>query len=177
MKLLLLLIFSISLFACQSQNNDAKLNQSKQLESKILNIDSTLIFKSFYPSGKTKQIVLKKDSLIDTNIICRELHMEYYENGTLKEKGCQGDYEGMGTSVGTWYLYDSLTNLVSKTIYHLGDFENAYKEEKLYYKNSKLKAEKKFKNDVLYEIEADSIGLWKFYSETGKLIDSVRFSN
>ncbi len=36
---------------------------------------------------------------------------------------------------------------------------------------------KKFRNDNLYEIEPDSIGIWRFYNKSGELIKKINFQD
>ncbi|ADV50355.1 hypothetical protein Celal_3081 [Cellulophaga algicola DSM 14237] len=148
------------------ENGDYK-NELEQAKSSTGHI--------FSNKDNIKEVSIGKDSVIGNGIICSELHISFYENGLVKEKGCQGIYKGMGTSVGTWYKYNSSGVLVEKVYYHLGTMKDAYKEVVEYYLNGNKKSIERFTNDVLFEIDLDSIGEWEYYDLNGKLMKTKSF--
>jgi hypothetical protein len=124
--------------------------------------------KTFYANGKMKDIVVKKDTGD-----CTLQYIFFYENGNLKETGCQGNVSNKdintGMSVGTWYFYDSLKRLDSSIYYNNDVLGKDFIEKKRYYKNGVIKSIERYNNYELYETEVDSISIWKFYNKYGKL--------
>ena len=53
------------------------------------NADS-VVLKEYYNNGNIKYVIYAKDSVLDKELSCRELHKSYYPNGKLEEVGCQG---------------------------------------------------------------------------------------
>ncbi len=104
------------------------------------------------------------------------MKIDYYDNGSLKEKGCQGLYNGTGMSVGRWYNYDTLTNLESITYYHNNQFGKDFILKQVYYKGGKLKSLEKYNNYILYETTKKPIGIWFFYDEKGNVSNSIDYN-
>lgn len=128
----------------------------------------------YFPNGKIKQLILSKDSGD-----CQELHLAYYQNGQLKSKGCQGQVQNAdvstGMSVGTWYYYDSLTNHVDSTLFFDNEVaDKAFIEKRSFYGSGPLKSIEIYNNYILYETEIRPKGTWKYFSENGKLLKTIR---
>lgn len=104
----------------------------------------------------------------------KHLVVNYYPNGKIKEKGYQGYYENKeistGMYIGTWRYYNENGRLV-QSIYYQNDVPaKAYIEKTNYHPNGKVSSVERFNNYELYQSEVDSIGTWKYYDSTGKLI-------
>ena len=87
-----------------------------------------------------------------TNTYFDYAFFRYYKNGKLKEKGFQGRYKEIGTSVGRWEEYNRDGNLIKKTIFHNDTFGRDYILIE-YYKNMKLYKIERYNNYILYENE------------------------
>jgi len=129
-------IIILSLFSCKSNKNEQSVLNTHQQ-------DSLTLHQEFFDTGKLKYITYKKDSTVfdEKNFPCKceELHIFYYKNGKIKEKGCQGHYETFGVPIGTWYKYDSLGNKISE-IRFVHDSLKGY--EKTLFFNTKGKLQK-----------------------------------
>lgn len=102
---------------------------------------------------------------------------EYYPSGILKEKGVQGWYNGMGTSLGTTYQYN-LSGILTTTIrYHSASFDSAKITITEYYPEGRPKSIKEYKNFVQYEIDSIPIGLWQFYNTQGRLTQTELYND
>lgn len=144
--------FEDSILSTTSYPNGAiksiSLNKSK-IKGNVLNI-------TYYPNGKIESQSIVKDSLIINKTdspLCTELYLSYYSNGKLKEKGCQGFYNSMGVTVGTWFEYDSLEHLVKTIYYHPDNYGNDYKIVKIYDKEGGILTKEIFNNNIQYETE------------------------
>ncbi|OCG23440.1 hypothetical protein A9G11_05625 [Gilliamella sp. wkB108] len=84
---------------------------------------------------------------------CYSLRIEYYPNGQISEKGCQGHFDATGISVGNWYNYDLSGALVQVTYYHPDVFGKDYKIVTTYDKKGKMLTKKIFNYSDLYETE------------------------
>ena len=153
------------------QTIDAK-NEEVIYQSQSL-IQNDTISKILYPNGKLKYLIIHKDSAD-----CKELHLSFYENGNIKEKGCQGNVSNAdvntGMSVGIWYYYDSLNNHIDSSIYYNNDIvAKAYIEKRRYFNNGQVKSIERYNNYDLYETDIKPIGSWKVYNDKGKLIKTL----
>lgn len=172
MKSPYILILLLLLF-CSKQKNNEKLSFPKN--SLKENSKNDTILKRNYSNNKLEYIILAEDSLESS-----ELHISYYKNGNVKEKGLKGTISDKDintkTSTHTWYYYDEAKYLDSTIYYNNDEFKKDFIEKKRYYKNGNLKAIEKYNNYILYENEKKSIGVWKKYNEDGKLIQTVNYS-
>jgi hypothetical protein len=84
---------------------------------------------------------------------CYSFLIDYYPNGQVKEKGCQGHYNATGIFVGNWYEYDLLGMLIRTRYYHPDEFGKDYKIIITYDKNGKVLTKKIFNYSDLYETE------------------------
>lgn len=146
----LLLLFIAIVAACSSPERDNAPSKADELISEKDSVDQNydsivqieggngvekykngdLVYSAFfYPDQTIKYEIIKKDSLIITpagdSVICKELHITYDQNGAVVEKGCQGEYNGTGMSVGTWYRYHN-NKLVQELYYHNDEFGKDY---------------------------------------------------
>jgi hypothetical protein len=141
-------------------------------------IKGNIYYYSFFLNGKTEFTESIKDSIIKNkqeSSKCSSLLTSYYNNGTIKEIGYQGFYNGTGAAVGDWKEYDSTGILTAITHYHNDKQDKAYIERREYFRNGQLSSIKKYSNDLLYEIEKKNIGTWYFYDSTGKLINKKQY--
>lgn len=120
---------------------------------------------------------IRVDAQDTTHIKKKHLVVNYYPNGKIKEKGYQGYYENKdistGMYLGTWRYYNENGQLV-QSIYYKNDVPaRAYIEKTNYHPNGKVSSVERFSNYELYESEVDSIGTWKYYDSTGKLIKKI----
>ena len=158
-------------------NCNKKTEQPKNIQKREIYVQKNdTISKTLYPNKKIKELIIKIDS-----IPSGELHLLFYENGNLKEKGYQGIIENesisTGMSIGTWYYYDSLKRLDSTIFFHNEKFGKDFIEVKRYFKTGKLKAIEKYNNHILYQNAIDSIGIWTTYDSLGKVIKSVNYGS
>lgn len=84
---------------------------------------------------------------------CYSFLIDYYPNGQIKERGCQGHYNATGVFVGNWYEYDISGMLVRTKYYHPDEFGKDYKIIMTYDRNGKILTKKIFNYDDLYENE------------------------
>jgi len=90
--------------------------------------------------------------------LCYSLRIEYYPNGQISEKGCQGHFDANGISVGNWYEYDLTGTLVRATYYHPAEVGKNYKIVTTFDKNGKILTKKIFNyGDQLEEKELKKI--------------------
>ncbi len=130
----------------KAENSSTILNNNK---------NRTIIYKTIFENGNLAEISFECDSLpnLDNdNIKCTSIIYSFYDNGNLKEKGCQGIYNGYGVPVGAWYHYDLEKNLTTKTYYHNDEFGKDYILIE-YYKNGTIEKTEKYNNYILYETE------------------------
>ncbi|OCG26334.1 hypothetical protein A9G45_11020 [Gilliamella sp. HK2] len=95
-------------------------------------------------------------SITQESPFCYFLLVDYYPNGQVKEKGCQGHYNGTGIGVANWYEYDFSGKLVRSTYYHPDEYGKDYKIVTTY-KNGKVLTKKIFNYDDLYETEQEEL--------------------
>ncbi len=133
---------------------------------KPLKVLDSIILLNKYKSGQIKYIVFAKDS---GN--CEELHISYYKNGIIKEKGCQGHFGPWGVPIDTWSYYDSLGQLNYKEIYK-HDEVNGWMKTILYDQKNNTIEEKKVGYDPQFG-ELDSIWQWKIIDKNGKMINKL----
>lgn len=93
-------------------------------------------------------------SLMLTNTpFCYSLYIQYHPNGQIKQKGCNGYFEGMSIWVGDNYEYDLSGHLIRATYYHPDEFGKDYKIVTTYDKDGTVLTKKIFNYDDLYETE------------------------
>jgi hypothetical protein len=176
------IFFVFFLSSCSNNENDNELSKQKEvlyLNGHINTIVDSIVasnddtgFNSYkngeiigsiyyYDNQNINYEIIKKDSLIltqtDDSVICMELHILYDKNGFVIEKGCQGEYEGIGVQVGTWYRYQN-NEIIQEIYYHNDKLGKDY----ILFKNLKSKdvyEEKVTNNFILYQ--TDSIILSK----------------
>lgn len=172
MKSLYILTAFMLLFCSKKKDNE---KQSIHINSAKENLKNDTILKQKYLNNKLEYVILAKDSLGSD-----ELHITYYENGNVKEKGLIGIVSNKDVntkaSIQTWFYYDKLNNLDSTIYYNNDEFKKDFIEKKSYYKNGKLKTLEKYNNYILYENEKDSTGIWKKYNEDGKLYQTINYN-
>ncbi len=168
LSILFIVALSLTFIKCQSK----EATENPQVSERGTSSDDTLS-KSVYDDGRLQQIILKKDSGE-----CEKMVVAFYHNGNLKSKGCQGHYADKNTStgmyVGVWTAFDSLGHLIATTYYHNDEPLKAFIEKTSYYTSGQRKSIERFNNYELYESDIDSIGDWKYYSENGKLIKTIK---
>lgn len=127
--------FCITLMSCSI---DRDVNDASDFEDDIVQKNSIPKTNDSICHIDNKDIigmVIKRDSIIppthgDKSIVCQELHISYDKNGSVIEKGCQGEYEGIGVPVGTWYKFRN-NKLIQEIFYHNDEFGKDY----ILYKN------------------------------------------
>ena len=87
------------------------------------------------------------------NSIGCNAYTEYHQNGKIKEVGCQGEFHGQGTLIGTVYEYSEDARLIRSTYYHPDEYGKDYKVIRDYDKDGNIISEKFFNNDYLYEMD------------------------
>lgn len=111
-KVVALLPLLLLQFSCKNSVENRKTNPTEETPISYKKNKASLVLHSEnYQNGKLKYIIHKKDSIFIFNNEeenCEELHITYYENGKVHERGCQGHYTVWGVPVGTWFTYDSL---------------------------------------------------------------------
>jgi antitoxin component YwqK of YwqJK toxin-antitoxin module len=153
-----------------------------ELKSVLLNKDKikgAVFYYSYFKDGKPEFTESVKDSTIIYNkdtCKCLSLLLNYYSSGLLKEKGCQGVYNGTGVPVGSWITYDETLNIESKTYYHNDEFGKDFILKESYYKEGKLKSLEKYNNYILYENTKKPIGIWLLYDEKGNVSKSIDYN-
>lgn len=85
------------------------------------------------------------------NIKSSQLVISYDANGLIKEKGVQGNYNGIGVPIGTWWKYHN-GSIVQEIYYHNDEFGSDYIIFKTYDENGSYK-EEITNNYILYENE------------------------
>jgi len=151
------------LISCKVTGNEKEVAKS----IKPLKASDSIILLSKYKSGQIKYIVFAKDSGD-----CEELHISYYKNGIIKEKGCQGHFGSWGVPINTWSYYDSLGHLNYNEIY-MHDEINGWMKTILYDKENNTIEEKKVGYDPHFG-ELDSIWYWKTIDKNGKMINMLQ---
>ena len=152
-----------------------------QLKAVLLNkekIKGTVFHYTFFKNGKTEFIEIAKDSSIIYNgdtCKCLSLLINYFDNGMVKEKGCQGLFNGTGLPVGHWFGYDKSGNVESKTYYHNDKFGKDFILKEFFYLNGKPKSVEKYNNYILYETVKKPKGIRLFYNLKGNLIKSFDY--
>jgi antitoxin component YwqK of YwqJK toxin-antitoxin module len=168
LSMLLIVALSATFIKCQSR----EASESSPVSIKE-NAGNDTLSKNVYDDNRLQQIVLRKDSGE-----CEKMVLTFYHNGNLKSKGCQGHYADKNTStgmyVGVWAEFDSLGHLIGTTFYHNDEPLKAFIEKTTYYADGNRKSIERFNNYELYESDIDSIGDWKYYSEDGKLIKTIK---
>lgn len=101
---------------------------------------------------KQENSIIRKDSIVEEKIICKELHTYYDKQGNIQEKGCQGLYNGMKVPVGTWSFYNKGC-LVKEIYYHNDEFGKDYILFK-YFNKGKMYKELITNNFILYETDS-----------------------
>ncbi len=150
-KKLFIVNILLIIISCQNQNNLSNIENSYS----ILNNKKSIKTKSFFKNGRLSEVSFVCDSIIklkNEKIICSSLYYSFYINGNLKEKGCQGIYNGFGVPVGIWFLYDKKNNLISTSYYH----NDSYGKDFILVNNfvdGKIKKTTKYNNYILYENE------------------------
>lgn len=101
--------------------------------------------------------IIQKDSLFYSfttadSVLCEELHITYNADGYLIEKGCQGSYDGAGTSVGTWYYYENQERIKEITFHN--DMQGKDYIIYRYFEGGSLKTERITNNFILYETDS-----------------------
>jgi antitoxin component YwqK of YwqJK toxin-antitoxin module len=171
MQIMIKIFFSFFLYFTCTQCNSV---ESKKVD--ILTIDKIptpvlqdTILKKYYPNQQLSYCIIKEDS--NTS---KELHVFFYENGVIKEKGFQDLVSNREvqtkSSVGTWFKYDSVGKLLTETKYNNLVFDSASIEVKQYFNNGKLRSVAFYNNYILYETDIKKTGVWLFYNKKGDLI-------
>lgn len=94
-------------------------SENKKMTCKRDEQRDSVIYIEKYKTGDLKYVIYSKDSLE-----YKELHIEYFKNGQIKEIGHQGHWGPWGVPVGTWLTYDSLGILHEKRVYNFTDTGN-----------------------------------------------------
>lgn len=89
--------------------------------------------------------------------ICRMVYVEFYPNGKIKEKMCQGSYNAMGTFVSDRYEYDFEGNLIYKTYYHPAEFGKDYRIEWKYDGKGNMIYKKIYGSSGVYENDSEEV--------------------
>lgn len=124
---------------------------------------NSVILTSKHKSGKEKHIIIAKDSGE-----CEQLHILYYKNGLVKEKGCQGHFNSFNVPVNTWFYYDSLGILSHKEFYSYHK-DNGWKKTVFFDKYYNIIEKKTVGYDPDFG-ELDSIWEWEILDKKGELI-------
>ena len=150
-SLYVIAIILLSFLSCKNQYVKRNIDNSIFIQ----NIKKKVISKTFHKNGKISEISFDCDSIINLKnekISCSSITYSFYSNGNLKEKGCQGIYNGYGIPVGTWYFYDKKNKLKSTTYYHNDQYGKDFILVN-YFVNDKLVKTEKYNNYILYENE------------------------
>ncbi len=143
----LMLILSAS---CTTNTNKSKPMIIIQAE---VDTKRKIIDKNYFKSGIISYIDYEMDSFdIAKNIKYTRVFYDFYENGSVKNKGFQGTYGGMGVAVGTWEEYNPQGELILKTHYHNDIFGKDYILRE-YIKKGKVIKTEKYYNDSQYETD------------------------
>jgi MORN repeat variant len=154
-------------------NKNANANDTIAIKKVVFN---DTILKKYYPNLRLSYCIIKED----TND-SKELHIDFYANGKVKEKGYQDLVSNKDvqtkSSIGTWQAYDSTGVLLKETKYNNAVFDSASIEVKRYFQNGKVKVIELYNNYILYETEMKKIGVWQYYNEKGDLVKKEKKNN